>query len=401
MIIEREVKEKVISMSNSFKVVMVCGPRQVGKTTLLKGICGEERTYVSLDNFEIRKLAEDSPDLFFQRYKPPILIDEIQYVPQLLSYIKIMVDESNKKGEFWITGSQQFHLMKDVTESLAGRVGIIYMNGLTYDEIIEQIQYSPFNPENIKLTKKLELMDVFENIFEGSMPGCCLDKNMNKNDFYDSYIRTYIERDVKDLTQIGNELSFYQFLTSVAARTGEQLNYSALANDANITVPTAKSWLSILITSGLIYLLQPYSNNILTRTTKMPKIIFMDTGLCTFLTKWDSKETLEASSVSGHIFETWVISEIVKKYQNNGITIPPIFYYRDKDQNEIDLVINKNNKLYPFEIKKTANPNKEVVKTFNLLNKTKKEIGRGGIICLYQDILPIDENNDIIPVGCI
>ena len=401
MIIEREIKSKVISMSNSFKVVMVCGPRQVGKTTLLKALCDKERVYVSLDNLEVRKLAMESPDLFFQRYNPPILIDEIQYAPQLLSYIKIMVDESNKKGEFWITGSQQFHLMKDVTESLAGRVGILYMNGLTYDEKIEQIQHTPFNPEEIKLTKKLELMDVFESIFEGSMPGCCLDEAMNKRDFYDSYVRTYIERDVKDLTQVGNELSFYQFLTSVAARTGEQLNYSALANDANIAVPTAKAWLSILITSGLVYLLEPYANNVLTRTTRMPKIIFMDTGLCTFLTKWDSKETLEASSISGHIFETWVISEIIKKYQNNGITIPPIYYYRDKDKNEIDLIIDKNNKLYPFEIKKTGNPNRELVKSFNLLNKTKKEIGRGGIICMYQEILPIDENNDIIPVGCI
>jgi Predicted ATPase (AAA+ superfamily) len=401
MIIEREIAKKVISMSNSFKVVMLCGPRQIGKTTILKGLCDSERTYVSLDNLEVRKLAKDSPDLFFQKYKPPILIDEVQYAPELLSYIKIIVDQSNQKGIFWLTGSQQFHLMKNVTESLAGRVGILYMNSLTYDEKIEQILHGPFDPEKIRCYKKLELMDVFEDIFEGSMPGCCLDKDMNRNDFYDSYIRTYIDRDVKDLTQVGNELSFYQFITSVAARTGEQLNYTALANDANITVPTAKTWLSILITSGLVYLLQPYSNNILTRTVKMPKIVFMDTGLCTFLTKWDSKETLEASSVSGHVFETWIISEIVKKYQNNGITNPPIFYYRDKDKNEIDLIIDKNNKLYPFEIKKTANPNKEIVKTFNMLNKTKKEIGTGGIICMYQEILPIDEKNYIIPVGCI
>ena len=401
MFVKREIESKITEMSVAFKVVMLCGPRQVGKTTLLKKMCGEKRTYVSLDNLEVRKLAEESPDLFFQKYKQPILIDEIQYAPGLLSYIKIIVDESDNKGDFWITGSQQFHLMKDVTESLAGRVGILYMNGLTYDEKIEEIRYEPFDPERIRLWKKLELMDIFEDIYNGGMPGCVLNRNMKKNDFYDSYVRTYIERDVKDLTQVGNELSFYQFLTSVASRTGEQLNYTALAADSNITVPTAKTWLSILITSGLVYLLQPYANNVLTRTTKMPKIIFMDTGLCTFLTKWDSKETLEASSVSGHLFETWVISEIIKKYQNNGLTTPPIYYYRDKDKKEIDLIIYKNNKLYPFEIKKTANPNKEIIKIFNILNKTKKEIGQGGIICMYQDILPIDDNNNIIPVGCI
>jgi predicted AAA+ superfamily ATPase len=385
--IKRKIEERVISISEHFPVLLITGPRQVGKTTMLKKIAEEGREYVTLDSPMIRELAKTDPELFLQRYKPPIIIDEIQYAPELLPYIKMYVDEHKEKGSFWLTGSQMFHMMKNVSESLAGRVGILNMLGLSYGEIIGDTN-EPFstNAEYLiqasRKRQELELKKVYNQIFKGGMP---------------ALYEVEQELDIRDLSQVGDELTFFKFIVSVAARTGQQLNMTELSRDAGVSNPTIKQWLSILVSSGIVYLLEPYYNNTLKRLVKSPKVYFMDTGLCSYLTKWMSAEALETGAMSGAIFETWVISEILKGYYNAGKR-PPLFYYRDKDQQEVDLVIWENNTLYPVEIKKSANPGKEAIKNFKALEKTKLEIGTGGVICLTKDILPIDKNNWYIPV---
>ena len=398
MYLKRNIESKVLSLSKMYKVVLITGPRQIGKTTMLKNIKEKDRNYVSLDELEIRNMAKEDPKLFLQRYQAPIIIDEIQYAPELLSYIKSIVDDSNKKGMYWLTGSQQFQLMKGVSESLAGRVGIIDMFPLSISEKKKR-KLKIFDVDNLSFNFDFNVNDVFDEIYKGGMPDYYLN-GFERNTFFDTYIRTYIERDVRDLTQVGDSNSFYKFLVSVASRTGEILNYSSIAEDCGTSVNTIKSWISILEATGIIYLLQPYNNSELKRTIKNPKIYFMDTGLCSYLCKWGSSDVLMDSSVSGHYLETFVISELIKNYKNENENIG-LYYYRDKDGKEIDLVLYKNETLYPLEIKKTASPSKEMIKNFSILNKTKKKIGKGGIICLYPEIIPLDENNDVIPISCL
>lgn len=398
MYIKRNIQDKVLKLNSMYKVVLVIGPRQIGKTTMLKNIKEDDRGYVSLDEMEIRTLAKDDPKLFLQRFQPPLIIDEIQYAPELLSYIKSIVDSQEERGLYWLTGSQQFQLMKGITDSLAGRVGIVDMFPLSILEKRENV-LKCFNPDALRKTFDFNIKGVFEEIYKGGMPDYYLN-NIDRNTFFDTYIRTYLERDVRDLTQVGNLSDFYKFLVSIASRTGEVLNYSSIAEDIGCSVNTVKSWTSILETTGLIYLLEPYNNKELKRVIKNPKIYFMDTGLCSYLCKWNSSENLMDSSVSGHYLETFIISELIKNYKSSGENIG-LYYYRDKDGKEIDLVLYKNDTLYPFEIKKTASPSKDMIKNFYILEKTKKNIGPGGIICLYPEILPLDIKNNIIPISCI
>lgn len=398
--LDREIAQKVNRLNKTRKVVMVTGPRQVGKTTMLKMIADKERQYISLDDLNIRKLAQDDPKLFMMNYKPPIIIDEIQYAPNLLSFIKLEVDSSDKKGEYWLTGSQKFHLMKGVSESLAGRVGILEMTSLSYAEK-HHFKSSLFDPRYLEKKFDIEPIHLFEEIFKGGMPEYYLE-NLDRKEFFDDYIKTYIERDVRDLTQVGNIVAFEKFLVSMASRNGELLNYNAISQDAGIDEKTVRLWTSILVDSDIIYLLQPYLSSELKRVTKTPKIYFMDTGLCAYLCKWESAENLMNSSVSGHYLENFVISELIKNKRNSDSTLDyDIYFYRDRDGKEIDLLIYFNNTIYPFEIKKTASPNKEMIKNFDVLNKTMKEIGNGGIICLYPDIYPLTENDKVIPISCI
>lgn len=398
--IEREITEKIKKLSETRKVVLVTGPRQVGKTTLLKSIKENNRNYVSLDDLNLRELAQTDPHLFMLNYKPPIIIDEIQYAPKLLSLIKLDVDSSSEKGNYWLTGSQKFHLMKGVSESLAGRVGILEMSSLSYAEK-HGFKSNIFDPRNLKKKFDMDPNHLFEEIFKGGMPEYCAD-NIDRKDFFDDYIRTYIERDVRDLAQVGDIMAFRKFLISVASRTGEILNYNSISMDAGVDEKTAAKWISILVNHDIIYLLEPYLSSELKRATKTPKIYFMDTGLCSYLCKWDSYETLMNSSVSGHYLETFVISELIKNLKNSRDNLNyDLYYYRDKDGREIDLIVSFNNTLYPFEIKKTATPNKEMLKHFNILDQTKKEIGNGGVICLYPEIYPLDEKNKAIPISCI
>lgn len=388
-------------------MIFVTGARQVGKTTFLRHICESERTYVTLDDPIILNLARTDPSLFMQRFPPPVFIDEIQYAPELLPYIKMEVDQNRQPGRFWLTGSQQFHMMKDVSESLAGRVGIVQLLGLSRRETAGQGHMStPFMPKSDLLKNrdksgdKLNLKQLYKIIWRGSLPAIALNSDVDRDLFYSSYTRTYLQRDIRALAQVGDEMSFIRFLRAAAARSGQLLNMTDLSRDADIAPNTARKWISMLQTTGIIYLLQPYHTNVTKRLVKTPKLYFLDTGLCSWLTEWSSPETLEAGAMSGAAFETWVITEIIKSWWHNGREAP-FYFYRDKDQKEIDLLIISDGTVYPLEIKKSASPDAGAVKHFQILEKLKIPIGHGGVICLTPQLLPLTSISSAIPAGII
>ena len=402
MYINRTLEKHIKQLSNQFKVILVTGARQVGKSTLLKH-CDPERNYVTLDDYRAREMALNDPELFLQRYKAPLIIDEIQYAPSILSYIKIAVDNSDKKGQYWLTGSQQFHMMKNVTESLAGRVAMVDLKGLSLKEL-DGLEQAPFIPtadniENMRKSSKYhDLTDIYEKIWRGSYPEVNTNTDTDWETFYKSYLRTYIERDIKDLNAVKNEMDFIKFLKVLAARTGQMLDYTDISKEVGVSSPTIKSWVSILVSSNIVYLLQPYFSNINKRIVKTPKIYFMDTGLCSYLTNWDNSRVLESGAMSGSIFETYVVSEIIKSYAHN-IKEPNIYYYRDKDKREIDVIIERNGKLYPIEIKKSSNPDKSAIKNFSVISEDN--LGNGAVVCLAKEDYPITKNINAIPISYI
>lgn len=420
MFIERTLGSVIKNISATFPVLLVTGPRQVGKSTLLEQLMEPERKKVSLDSPTIRSMAVTDPELFLQRYAPPVLIDEAQYAPELFPYIKILVDERKQPGDFWLTGSQMFRMMKNVTESLAGRVGILPMQGLSNSEIRGQ-HFPPFEVNIEKLLKRLEttksmtVTEVFERIYKGSMPRLYEIDGVNLETFFESYLETYLSRDIRDLGQVANETAFLNFVKVVAARTATIVNYEALALEVGVSAPTAKSWLSVLVSSGIVALIPPYSNNALKRVVKSPRMYFLDTGLCAHLMGWGSAAVLEASAMSGQFFETWVVSEIYKSYLNAGQQ-PPLYFYRDNNKKEIDLIIYQDGTVYPIEIKKGTAP-KDAVKNFSVLSPIEAEpseadnfsgaahlktkVGTGAVVCLASDILPIDKKNWYIPAWLI
>lgn len=399
---------KVINQINSaFRVLLLTGPRQVGKTTLLELCADENRNYVTLDDFDARHMAQTDPGLFIQTYKPPLIIDEVQYAPQLFSHIKIMVDREKNNGMYWLTGSQKFHLMQGITESLAGRVAIIDLLGLSQAELEDRADLNePFlpTPTWIKQARSntnhyIPLQKVYEYIWLGAFPSIYETNGANRDLFYRSYVQTYIQRDVRDILKISNENTFYNFLVAIAARTGQMLNFADLARDVGIDNKTAKAWLSILETSGLVYILHPYFRNVTKRlVTSSPKLYFLDTGLCSYLTKWPDSASLAAGAMSGAILETYLFSEILKSYWHNGKE-PHFYYYRDKDQNEIDLVIETSDTFYPVEFKKTGTPSLTASKHFRLLEKLGKNVGPGAVICFVEKDLPLSSTVTAIPVG--
>ncbi len=417
MYIQRAIEEGILKTSATFPVLLISGPRQVGKTTLLQKLSGDDRKYVTLDDPDARFLAKSDPALFMQRYTPPVLIDEIQYAPELLPFIKISVDKSKRAGDFWITGSQVFHLMKGVSESLAGRVGIVNLLGLSSAEIYGY-ESEKFTTEPEHLLKRADavapkyLNDIYERIFRGSMPALYADDTIDWETYYRSYVNSYLQRDIHDLTQVADEMQFHAFMTAVAANTARPLVYEELARTVGISAPTAKKWMSVLVSSHIVALVEPYYNNVLKRAVKMPLLHFLDTGLCAYLLKWDNPQSLERGAMSGAFFESYVFSEIYKSYLN-ALSEPPLFYYRDKEQREIDLLILQNGTLYPIEIKKTASPGKAAVKNFNALNpvtepekhgglaQLKVNIGTGAIVCMASDLLPADKNNWYVPAWVI
>ena len=404
MYIKRTLEKAIKHASSFFPVVFITGPRQVGKTTVFENCESKKRNYVSLDTLEERELAKSDPRRFLERHQAPVLIDEIQYAPELFPYIKAIVDREKKKGMFWITGSQQFNLMANVTESLAGRVGILNLQGFSHSEKDNMPDSSPFLPTEKLLAKKENIhkgtKGIFHRIWKGSYPALFKGTDRDWSLFYDSYLQTYVERDVKQIINVSNELVFVNFVKVLAARTSQVLNYSNIAGETGINETTAKTWLSILQTSGLVYLLQPYSNNLTNRIIKTPKLYFMDTGLACHLTKWNTPETLENGAFSGAILETYVVSEILKSYWHNGESAA-IYYYRDKDKREVDLVLEENGKLYPLEIKQKTNPNVDDLKNFSVLSQFKKKVAPGGVLCLAPTHLPLGKKDYTIPVSYI
>ncbi len=417
--INRTLKKSIIEISNSFPVITITGPRQVGKTTLLRILKEELKeniNYVTLDDLSIRALAIQDPELFFRTYNFPLIIDEFQYAPNLLSYIKIIVDnkrfenlKDNKvkcNGLFYLTGSQNFNSMNNISDSLAGRVAILELFGLSNREL-EGKKEDIFVP-NINLLEKkehtnmLNTLDLYEKIIKGSYPEIYRNHDIDIRKFFETYIATYIERDIRQLINVQDELKFLKFVSNVAARTAQELNMTDICNSIGISNMTGDSWLSILVNTGLVYLLQPYSNNNISRIVKKPKIYFMDTGLACYLTGYLDAKTLENSAYNGPIFETYVISEIIKSYTNNGLDAKKyLYYYRDNNGKEIDLLIFYNNVVHPLEIKKSANPPTEAIKNFNITEKFGVNIGNGGIICMKSSLFPIDDNNYYIPIELI
>jgi predicted AAA+ superfamily ATPase len=399
MYYERTLHQVIRKATNSFPVVLLTGPRQVGKTTLFEKCAENERTMVSLDDIVIRNLAKNEPDLFLQQYKPPVLIDEVQYAPELFPYIKMIVDKEKKEGLFWLTGSQPFQLMKNVTESLAGRVAVLEMQGLTQAEKFKR-ETQPFLPDTITADKR-EMMDInqlYTLIFTGSFPKLVARTEVDRELFFSSYLKTYIERDIRLLKNIEDEHIFLQFIRLVAARTAQLLNFKDISNSLDITEKTVKAWISLLETSGLIYLLKPYYKNLSNRQLKTPKLYFLDTGLCAYLCSWKSVETLQTGAMSGAIFETYVVSEILKSYWNAGKD-PNIYFYRDKEKNEIDLLIEQDGSLYPVEIKKTAKPSLTDIRHFSKIENNGLKRGNGSLICMYNNILPLTKEADAVPVA--
>ena len=408
----RTLSKTIYAISDSFPVLLVTGPRQVGKTTLLEicakeGLPTQQRAYVTLDDMDARALARRDPALFLQTWQPPLVIDEIQYAPELFSAIKIMVDRDKRNGLFWLTGSQKFELMRGMTESLAGRVAIVDLLGLSQAERDGRAAVSqPFLPTAPWITAARAasahapkpLMAVFQQIWLGSFPRLIEQGAKTRDLFYRSYIQTYIQRDVQDVLKVSDQLAFNRFLAAVAARTGQLLNYANLARDVDIDNKTAKAWLSVLETSGLVFLLQPYHTNLTKRMVKTPKLYFLDTGLAAYLTKWPDAASLEVGSMSGAMLETWVVSEIIKSYWHNGLEAT-LYFYRDTDQQEVDLLIASGDTLYPVEIKKTASPSQNARRQFAVLDKLGKTIGPGAVLCLVERDIPLSPSVTAVPVG--
>lgn len=405
--INRHLERKFTHMCTFFKVILVTGARQVGKTTMMKHLCeGQNRTYVTLDNKLARELAQSDPVLFFQTYKPPILIDEVQYAPELFGQIKLLCDESEEPGRFWLTGSQQYKMIKRVRETLAGRVSILNLYSLSQTEKLgivfpNNLDFTlPCLQDRQKLVPKNDVINVFEHIWRGGMPQVLNADAEQMQEYYNSYINTFLMRDVAELGGITDSLRFGKFLTACAALIGEQVNYKTLAQTAGISEPTAKEWLQLLEGLSIVYLLQPYANNALKRLTKTPKLYYCDTGLAAHLSMWLTRETLMKGAVSGHFYENYVVAELLKNYSYAPIK-SKLTYYRDSNSKEIDIFIEENNFIHPIEIKKSASPDRREIKKFTVLEKTSTQVGAGGIICMCEEVVPIDVNNSFIPCNLI
>lgn len=404
--IRRNLENIIKRVSEEYPVVLLTGPRQVGKTTMLQRLMeGTDRKYVTLDDLAERDMAKNDPEMFLQLHKPPVLIDEIQYAPELFTYIKIYADQHKEPGAVWMTGSQIFKLMRGVQESLAGRVAVLNMTTLSQAEI-SGADMEPFAVDLNELERRAshrnaaDVHEIFNRIYAGSMPAVVSGTSSDKRIFYSSYISTYLERDVRDLNETIDALKFMRFLTAAAARCSQMLNVADIARDADINEKQVKDWLNILETLGIIFYLHPYSNNSLKRLVKTPKLYFYDTGLVCYLTRWSSAETAEYGAMNGALLEDYVVSELRKTYLNCGLE-PYMYYYRDKDAKEIDVILEHDGVLDTIEIKKTATPGHELVKVFDILNKSSVPRGKGAVICMKPQLGAIDRLNYIVPVWMI
>ena len=402
----RSIEQVINEYKEQFPILLLTGPRQVGKSTLFKELFQSEYKYFSLDDPILKEQLINDPRLFLKNNPEKLIIDEIQYAPSIFPYLKMKVDENREDGMYLMTGSQAFVLMKNVSETLAGRVGILELQGISLREQFNIEFNKPFIPNEEYISEReknmTEYTDLWQRIHRGYMPELVFNDKKKWEFFYSSYVQTYIERDVRDLINISDESKFLKFMISLASRSGELLNYGAVANEVGVSNETVKRWVSVLRTSRIIYLMEPYFNNHLKRVIKTPKIYFMDVGLLAYLTKWPTPETLANGAKAGNIFETFVVSEIIKSYLNAGIINPPIYFYRDKDKKEIDLIIEEAEKIYPIEIKMSASPDKEMAKNFSVLKgKIDKEIGTGIIICQYDNKVYLSEDILVLPIEYI
>ncbi|MBI5740631.1 MAG: ATP-binding protein [Nitrospirae bacterium] len=403
----RSLEPFIKELSRSFPVLLLTGPRQVGKTTLLEYLGKEaspRRNYVSLDEFGPRSLANEDPELFLERYKPPLTIDEIQYAPGLLQRIKVLTDRSGKNGEYWLTGSQHFTLMRGISESLAGRVAIVKLIGLSQtEEYRKNDQPDPVRPDKKpypRINKLAGPEAVFERIVRGTFPRFIHKTPPPAETFHGSYLQTYIERDLRTIIRVINISAFERFLKLAAARTGSLLNLSELARDAQIAVSTAKEWMGILEASFQVYLLRPYYRNISKRQLKTPKLYFLDTGMVCYLTGWRNAEVASHGAMAGNLLENYVVSEIIKSYWHHGREAP-LWFWRTKEGDEVDLIIEEEGKLFPVEIKMSMRPDLNMAKGILKLQQFSKDVGQGAIICLSESGQPLNREINIVPVSCI
>lgn len=378
-------------ISKTFPALLLTGPRQVGKTTLLQMCAQKNRRYISLDDLNARRLAQQDPQLFVKTHAPPVVIDEIQYAPDLLSALKQQIDQSHQKpGQYWLTGSQKFNLMKGVHESLAGRVAVLDLLGFSNEELEGRNQRPPFLPTKSWLKKNAAQKTasphkVYKKIWQGSFPKVLKLPPSERDIFFRSYVQTYIQRDVRDITGVSNSTVFYNFIVAVAARTAQLVNYNDLSRDVGVDAKTIKMWLSILQASGLVYLLPAWHRHPHARVVKSSKLYFLDTGLASYLCQWSDVKTLMAGAMSGPLLETWLISEVLKSYWHRGQEAR-FYYYRDMDQKEIDLIIETADAFYPIECKKTSAPSHHVARTFSRLNKVlNKKVAHGFVFCLLDE----------------
>ncbi|SUT86133.1 Uncharacterised protein [Actinobacillus ureae] len=402
----RQMKPLIEALIKQFPAVLVTGPRQVGKSTLLQHI-SEDYQYVTFDDPMVLSMAKNDPSLFMLNYSGKLILDEVQYVPELFSSLKLVIDKQKTSELYLLSGSQAFHLMQNVTESLAGRVAVLKLQGFSLREI-QQLDFSlPFIPTQDYIFAREKVVQPIENIWkiihQGYMPRL-YEQETNWEIYYASYVSTYIERDVRSLTNVSSITDFTRFMVAIAARSGELLNYSNVAQEVGVSMDTIKRWMAILETSGIIYLLKPYSNNHLKRAIKTPKVYMLDTGLMAWLTKWLTPETISKGAKSGQFLETFAVSEIIKSFYNKGIE-PPIYFYRDTNQKEIDLLIEYDRTLYPVEIKTSASPDKKMVKAFSILKdnfpESEIKIGIGVIINQYPQRLWLAEDLIALPVWYI
>jgi predicted AAA+ superfamily ATPase len=402
----RHAESTLKHLASLFGAVLVTGARQVGKTTLLEHLV-PELPQLTFDNAANIRTAAESPELFFDYNSPPLFLDEIQKAPQLFSEMKQVIDRLKKPGLFYLSGSEQFQLMEQASESLAGRIGILTLSGLSLREQQGQTFTTPFLPSTEYFAARkaeqpnppsVSATELWRYIHQGSMPALVLNQKHSWNHYYGSYVRTYIERDVRRLTQVADELKFQTFMMALAARTGQMLNLREVASVVGISQPTAQRWLSILRTSQVIYLLRPWHTNLTKRAIKTPKLYFTDTGLAAWFGRWNNPEILRAGAMAGSFFEAFVIMEIAKSYYNQGEE-PPLYYYRDKDKQEIDLLLEQNGALHPLEIQVNAAPSISSIKAFRVLDKLPHHArGSGGVICLHDKLLPLGSRDCIIPV---
>lgn len=409
MYIQRHIQPVVERIAKRKPVLVLTGARQVGKSTMLKEVYGH-LNYIALNRPLVRQSAADNPSLFFEEHRPPVIVDEIQKAAELFDYIKDIVDEDKTKGQFYLTGSQSMKLMKGVSESLAGRAGIIKLLGLSMRELDGIACRTPFVPTQAHRKAMqaagagFDYRQTAQRIHKGFFPELYETPSDLRDwaDYYSSYFQTYIEKDIKDVLQIQDESAFIKFVKAVASLTGEMLNYSTLGSICGKDAKTVKAWLSVLESSGLVYLLEPYYNNFNKRLIKAPKLYFLDTGLACWLLGWNTPEQLVNGAMWGHIFESFVFAEVLKSYYNDGIVKPPLYYYRDKDKNEIDLLIEDGDMLYPVEIKTSSDPTKAMVKAFRCVaNIPGKRMGPGAVICLAKEALPLTEDAWIWPVQLV